>query len=167
MIRPPLGALAIPPWMRAAMRDLDDGVREVPGGDAHPEIRRALAMVGFGSQASDEIPNCAAMLCKWVEDSTGLISPRSGLARAWSEWGVEIPYAPLGAIVVLSRGSDPRFGHVTLWGGAANLTADGELESFLGLGANQRDPATREADQVCWGTYEADRIVAVRWPAIT
>ena len=73
------------------------------------------------------------------------------MARSYLEWGVALTEAKLGAVAVLSRGSNAALGHVGFVIGASK----GKV--FL-LGGNQSDSVTISA-------FDARKVLGFRWPA--
>ena len=73
------------------------------------------------------------------------------MARSYLDWGVPIANAKLGAVAVLSRGSDPGQGHVGFVVGAA------KDQLFL-LGGNQKDAVTVQS-------FPTGRLLGLRWPS--
>lgn len=135
------------PWLDEAWRLY--GVHERRGNSDHPDIMSLYRDVGHPGIAHDETPWCAAFLGACLERA-GERSTRSLMARSYSQWGVRLREPRLGAIVVLSRGADPAFGHVGFWVGE---TAS---KLFL-LGGNQADSVSVEA-------FDKRRLIDMRWP---
>ena len=114
-----------------------------------PDIMSLYREVGHPGIAHDETPWCAAFLGACLERA-GQRSTRSLMARSYSHWGVRLKQPRLGAIIVLSRGADPVFGHVGFWVGET------ESKLFL-LGGNQ-------TDSVSVASFDKRRLIDVRWP---
>lgn len=135
------------PWLSEAWRLY--AIREKRGKADNKDIMALYRDVGHPGIAHDETPWCAAFLGACLERA-GLRSTRSLMARSYALWGKAIDQPRLGAIVVLSRGPDPVFGHVGFWLGATSK------KIFL-LGGNQ-------SDAVSVAAFDKDRLVALRWP---
>jgi uncharacterized protein (TIGR02594 family) len=137
-----------PRWLELAWRDL--GVAEMPGSTSNPTIVRYYADVGQPAVTGDEVAWCAAFLGACLERA-GVASTRSLAARSYLAWGKPLAEPRLGAIAVLSRGSDPALGHV---GFLVGHTTD----NLYLLGGNQ-------SDAVCVSPFPRSRLIAFRWPA--
>lgn len=136
-----------PPWLAAAWAEL--GQREVRGSADNARIRAFFRDVGHPAILHDEVAWCAAFAGACLERA-GFASTRSLMARSYLRWGEEIEGGRLGAIVVLSRGSDPAAGHVGF--------LLGETASHLMLlGGNQ-------GDAVSVAAYPKTRLIGLRWP---
>lgn len=133
------------PWLPIAMAEL--GVREAPGDADNPRIVEYHQATTLRA-TDDEVPWCSAFAC-WVMQRAGVSSARSAAARSWLTWGQSSPLRP-GAVVVLSRGTNPAQGHV----GFALAWNDALV--WL-LGGNQ-------GDAVSVAAYRRERVVGVRWP---
>jgi uncharacterized protein (TIGR02594 family) len=136
-----------PPWLRLARAEF--GVREIPGPEANARILSYFALCNVIPESGDETPWCSVG-AGWVCEKAGYRSPRSARARAWLPWGVAVK-PRIGAFTVLSRGPDPRFGHVGLWIGQSH-------DRVLLLGGNQGNGWSISA-------YEQARVIGYRWPA--
>lgn len=137
-----------PPWLELALDEL--GVQEVSGKGTNPQIAEYLKTVDMPSD--DDIGWCSA-LENWLMIKSFIQGTRSALARSWCSWG-EKSELRSGAVVVLKRGADPKYGHVTNcldW-------AAGE-PVFYGIGGNQRN-------RVAISPYLLTNILAVRWPKL-
>jgi uncharacterized protein (TIGR02594 family) len=139
-----------PAWLEQAWREA--GVREVPGPASNERILAFFREVGHAQVRDDEVAWCAAFLGACLERA-GHRSTRSLLARSYLEWGIPLDIPRLGAIAVLSRGSDPGQGHVGFVVGC-----DGDR--FFLLGGNQQDSVTVQA-------FERARLIGLRWPSVT
>lgn len=135
------------PWLDEAWRLF--GVHERQGSADHPEIMSLYREVGHPGIRHDETPWCAAFLGACLERA-GFRSTRSLMARSYSQWGVRLSQPRPGAIIVLSRGADPVYGHVGFWVGQ---TAS---RIFL-LGGNQSNAVTVSS-------FDKRRLIDVRWP---
>lgn len=120
-----------PSWMAEAWREL--GQSELSGSAHNPRIVAMFDELGHPDQG-DETAWCAAFVGACMERA-GISSTRSLRARSYLEWGVATDNPAAGAIVVLSRGSDPALGHVGFLVGATDAKA------FV-LGGNQSNAVT-------------------------
>lgn len=136
-----------PPWLEHARRHL--GVREVPGMRHEPLILAWWRAIKRGGIKDDETPWCAAFVGAMLE-AVGLMSTRFEGARSYATWGQPLPYAAMGAIVVLWRRGGG--GHV---GFEVGRDAVGNV---MLLGGNQ-------SNAVSVAAFSPARIVARRWPA--
>src|SRR5690606_6230947 len=138
-----------PAWLDHAWQEA--GVRETPGPASNSRILQFFRDVGHADVTSDEVAWCAAFVGACLERA-GLRSTRSLLARSYLDWGIAISRAKLGAIAVLSRGSNPGQGHVGFVVGAA------KDQLFL-LGGNQKDAVTVQS-------FPMERVLGLRWPGL-
>lgn len=136
-----------PDWLLWAWREI--GVREVAGSHDNARIIDMFKDVGHASIDNDEVAWCAALLGACLERS-GRLSTRSLMARSYLQWGRQLDTARLGAIAVLSRGSNPALGHVGF------IVGEADAHVFL-LGGNQ-------ADAVSVAPFEKSRVLSYRWP---
>jgi uncharacterized protein (TIGR02594 family) len=97
----------------------------------------------------DETAWCAAFLGAMLERSE-LRSTRSLRARSYVTWGTGIDAPRLGAVAVLTRGSDPALGHVGFVVGETD-------DALYLLGGNQSNAVTVQA-------FARSRLLALRWP---
>jgi len=137
-----------PAWLAEAWGEL--GVHEVPG---HRHSRRVLSFfrdADRGDIKKDEVPWCAAFVGACLERA-GQEATGSLLARSYLDWGKGLEAPRFGAVAVLTRGANPRAGHVGFWVGE---TAD---KVFL-LGGNQSDAVTVSG-------YAKSRLLGFRWPS--
>jgi uncharacterized protein (TIGR02594 family) len=137
-----------PRWLAEAWREFGQG--EIPGSRHNPRITAFFKELGHEKYARDEVAWCAAFVGACLERA-GLSSTRSLMARSYSSFGTKIDTERFGALAVLSRGSDPAFGHV---GFVVGWTG----QKLWLLGGNQ-------ANQVSVAAYPRRRLVALRWPA--
>ena len=127
-----------------AMRFVGE-VHEIPGEQHSPFIQWCLECCGYGPEAPDEIPWCAAFVSRicWI---CRLPRSKSAAARSWLQVGTAkaLPDAFIGDIVVLKRGqgagqSGPDVlqapGHVGFYAGR-------EAGRVLILSGNQSDAVT-------------------------
>lgn len=136
-----------PEWMARAWAEL--GQRERPGSADNPRVVAYYADVGHVGVRHDEVAWCAAFAGACLERA-GRPSTRSLMARTYLRWGEALDEPRLGAIAVLSRGSDPASGHVGFWVGETN-------DSVLLLGGNQ-------SDSVSVAGFPKARLIGLRWP---
>lgn len=95
------------------------GMKEIPGTEDNPQIL-AMLRLDMAWPKGDEVPWCSAFVnyCAWL-----LRLPRSKSlrARSWLEVGehVNLEYGAYSGfdIVVLSRGKNPKAGHVGFYAG--------------------------------------------------
>lgn len=137
------------PWLDEAWRLF--GVRETRGPGDHPDVMALYRAVGHPGIAHDETPWCAAFVGACLERS-GIASTRSLMARSYSGWGRALSRPRPGAIVVLSRGSDPVYGHVGFWVGET-------ASKIFVLGGNQSNAVTV-------AVFDKKRLLDVRWPDV-
>jgi uncharacterized protein (TIGR02594 family) len=134
-----------PRWLASAWSEL--GQREVGGRADNPRV--AALFRDVGQNAHDEVPWCAAFVGACLERA-GIKSTRSLLARSYLGWGAPLEEGRVGAIAVLSRGSDPAAGHVGF------LLGETAGNVYL-LGGNQSDAVTVAA-------FPRGRLLGLRWP---
>lgn len=141
-------------WMEIAWADA--GVEEVSGPKANPRIVEYFRGVGRPEITSDEIAWCAAAagfyLLKAGIPIDQIPKEKRLLARSYAVIGSALPKSQprVGALAVLSRGSNPAYGHV---GFVTGWTKD----TIVLLGGNQ-------SNKVCTQHFARSRIVALRWP---
>lgn len=139
-------------WMEIAWADV--GVEEVSGPKANPRIIEYFRGVGRPEITSDEIAWCAAAvgyyLLKAGISIDQIPKEKRLLARSYAVIGTPLENPRNGAIAVLSRGSNPAYGHV---GFVVGWTKD----TIALLGGNQ-------SNKVCVQHFARSRIVALRWP---
>lgn len=135
-----------PAWLALARRSI--GVKEVPGRETSPVIRRwLLALKAWWTD--DETPWCGVAVAWWIT-AAHLTPPAAWYrARAWLDWGTELREPILGCVVVYERGAG---GHVGL---VVGVDAQDRL---MTLGGNQRD-------RVSVAPFERRRVLGYRWPA--
>jgi uncharacterized protein (TIGR02594 family) len=117
-----------PAWLQAAF--VERHVVEVEGPGSHPRILEYFRATSYKA-TDDAVPWCSAALC-FVFEQAGVRSPRNAAARSWLGWGRSIPEPRRGAVAVLSRGSSPTSGHVT-------LVLAANAEHIWGYGGNQNN----------------------------
>ena len=116
-----------------------------------PAIRNLFRDAGHAHVRDDEVAWCAAFVGACLERAD-VASTRSLAARSYLAWGRKLDEGRLGAIAVLSRGTDAALGHV---GFVIGETAG----QVLLLGGNQ-------GDRVSVAAYEKSRLLGYRWPAL-
>jgi uncharacterized protein (TIGR02594 family) len=131
------------------------GLHEIPGPQSEPEILALAADAGCPWVHDDETAWCALFVGGTLKRA-GVKPSGSAAARSYQHWGIDVLedgalFAPVGSIIVLSRGDDPSHGHVAY---AVGRTNDGRI---LLLGGNQKDMVRIDAFPV-W------RVIAARWP---
>lgn len=137
-----------PPWMAFAWSEL--GQKEIAGASTNPRIAAYFRRAGNPQIRDDETPWCAAFVGACL-DSANLSGTTSLAARSYLAWGVAADEPGYGAIVVLSRGSDPTLGHVGF------LVGKTDTHVML-LGGNQSNAVTVAA-------FTQDRVLAFRHPS--
>ena len=135
-----------PAWLTAAWAQF--GVREVAGSGHASRVVKYFRDAGHSQITNDETPWCAAFVGAMLERSE-LAGTGSLLARSYLKWGVAIDEPKLGAIAVLTRGSDPGAGHVGFYLGASD-------DKIFLLGGNQ-------GDAVSVAPFARDRVLGFRW----
>ena len=144
-------------------------IEELEGGQDHPLIQWWLMLAGFGADAADEIPWCAAFVngIAWELDLPH--PPKAGRparARSWLLIGRPIlpEHAAVGFdIAILKRGIGPQPGpeviaapgHVGFYAGRGAGLTPGEPERIMVLGGNQ-------SDCVSVASYPAALLLGVR-----
>lgn len=136
-----------PAWLGAAWAEF--GVREGAGARDEARVVTYYREAGHGEVVHDEVPWCAAFAGAMLVRS-GLKGTGSLMARSYLRWGEAIAEARLGAIAVLTRGSDPAAGHVGFVVGAT-------AQHVYLLGGNQ-------GDAVSVAAFEIGRLLGYRWP---
>lgn len=143
-------ALRQPAWLDHAWAEL--GQREIAGSSSNARIADYIRRAGHPQVADDSTPWCAAFVAACLE-SAGIAGTGSLLARSYLSWGEETMAPPLGAVTVLSRGSDPALGHI---GFLVGETDDG----LMLLGGNQSNAVSVER-------FPRNRLLAFRVPRAT
>jgi uncharacterized protein (TIGR02594 family) len=131
-------------WMKIALAE--QGIAEGGPGRSNPRIEAYHATTAGGAEP-DSVPWCSSFVNYCIAKS-GLQGTNSKQARSWAQWGVASDRRP-GSIVVLERGNPPQ-GHVGFFVGPD----DSRIRL---LGGNQ-------GDKVSIASYDAERVIAVRWP---
>lgn len=136
-----------PGWLGHAWPET--GTREVPGAGSNARIAALFKDAGHPEIKSDEVAWCAAFVGACLARA-GLRGTGSLQARSYLAWGQPVEGFRLGAIAVLSRGSDTTQGHVGF------LVGETATEIRL-LGGNQSDAVTVE-------DFPKSRLLGLRWP---
>lgn len=136
-----------PSWMSFAWRDF--GVKEIKGRRDETRIVKYFRAVGHSKITDDETAWCAAFVGACLERA-GIASTRSLMARSYLKWGRALKRPVPGCIAVLSRGANPKLGHVGFF---LRETKAGVVL----LGGNQRD-------RVGVNKYTKTRVLDYRWP---
>jgi uncharacterized protein (TIGR02594 family) len=129
-----------------AMKEL--GTAEIFGDTHNSRIVEYHAATSLRA-TSDEIAWCASFV-NWCLKKASINGTNSARARSFLTWGVAVSLeeAERGDIVVLSRGTNPLFGHVGFFAGQ-------EGKSVLVLGGNQ-------SNKVSLSPYPLHRILSIR-----
>lgn len=135
----------LPKWLQVAEREL--GQHEIRGGE-NPRIVAYHQTTTLRAR-EDEVPWCSSFV-NWCMLNSGLDGTRSAAARSWLHWGREVETPEMGCVVVMSRGRNPRSGHVAFWVGQL-------ADHVLVLGGNQGDRVQVDA-------YPLDRVLSYRMP---
>lgn len=135
------------PWLLWARRQV--GLREFKGKKHNPRIVQMFAAIKAPWFTTDETPWCAAFVGAMLEQS-GWRSSRSARARSYEGWGTELDKPAVGAVCVLSRGNNPKQGHVGFVAGWTKTTV-------TLLGGNQ-------GDEVSHAAFRKSRVVGYFWP---
>jgi uncharacterized protein (TIGR02594 family) len=134
------------------------GTKERTGEHDHPLIQWWLSLCGYGFDAHDEVPWCAAFV-NGIAWELRLPRSKSAAARSWLDVGTVIPLAearPGFDVVIFKRGRGPQPGpevrrapgHVAFF--AARVGSD-----VLVCGGNQ-------ANEVTFARYPAADVIGVR-----
>ena len=129
-----------------AMKEL--GTAEIFGDTHNSRIVEYHAATSLRA-TSDEVAWCASFV-NWCLKKASIDGTNSARARSFLTWGVAVSLevAQRGDIVVLSRGTNPLFGHVGFFAGQ-------EGKSVLVLGGNQ-------SNNVSISPYPLHRILSIR-----
>ena len=122
----------VPRWYEIAKGE--EGIKEFPGDADNPQVVKYLKSCSTLSQSfqrNDETAWCSAFV-NWCVEQAGFEGTESAAARSWMHWGKPAAAPKKGCIVVLSRGSNPAFGHVGFFVAQTSTTV--QL-----LGGNQHD----------------------------
>lgn len=132
-------------WIVEAKKHI--GKKEVLGSGNNPWILALWKAIKNGGIKEDAVPWCAAFV-GGVLEASGIRSTRSGAARSYLGWGVELAIPIYGCVVVFSRNGGGHVGFVMGQDSAGNL---------LVLGGNQ-------GDAVNVRSFPRSRVVGYRWP---
>jgi uncharacterized protein (TIGR02594 family) len=136
-----------PAWLREAWRLL--GIRELKGRAHNKTIVNLYRDAGHPSVSDDETPWCAAFVGACL-GRAGVNNTKSLMARSYTTWGRAAGMTTIGAVAVLSRGSNPSLGHVGF------IVGETSEKLFL-LGGNQKNSVSVQA-------FPKSRFIAARWP---
>lgn len=140
---------ADPLWLAIALREMDTGVEEIVGPNAHnPRIIEYHSATSLGA-TDDETPWCSSFV-NWCMMKANLPRTDSAMARSWLRWGVDLDEPRRGCVVVFSRPPSPTSGHVAFY-----INLDGGRVYVLG--GNQ-------SNQVNITGYPFSRVLGYRWP---
>jgi uncharacterized protein (TIGR02594 family) len=130
------------------------GVTETPGTAATPRILEYFKWcpsLPVGMATTDETSWCSALI-NFGLGTCKLKHTGSAAARSWERHGRALPRFVRGGIVVLSRGPDPKHGHVGI-----SLNYGKQITL---LGGNQTAKGCVSIE-----SYPLWRVVAMRWPS--
>lgn len=137
-------------WMDIAQGEI--GVKEYSGSqNNNPRVLEYHAETSLNA-SNDETPWCSAFAC-WVMKKAGFQGTRSALARSWLSWGSALNGPKFGAIVITSRGNNPRQGHV-------GFVSRFDANTVWILGGNQRDEVNVTA-------FKRSSVIGYRYPGPT
>lgn len=140
--------LGDPPWLTIARREI--GVKEAFGKADNSRIIEYLKATHIvPARQHDETPWCAAFV-GWCLEKSGINPSRKAAARSYMTWGHELEKPQLGCVVVLTRGDNPKQGHVGFYIGEQG-------SDILLLGGNQHNA-------VSIAPYARMRVLSYRWP---
>jgi uncharacterized protein (TIGR02594 family) len=134
-------------WLDIAAGEI--GTSETFGPETDARVGKYLASAGLTSDG-DDLPWSAAFV-NWVIEQAGLPGTKSGMARQWLSWGLEVQTPVIGAVVVFSRTSNPMLGTVGFFIGADTKG------NVIYLGGNIQN-------QVTVGSLPPTRVLGYRWP---
>jgi len=146
-IKPETRGEEIPSYYRLAVGEM--GVRELKGPRKHNKRIVEYHYATSLKATADEVPWCASFVC-WCLESSGVRSSRSARARSYEKWGKGIEKPTVGCVVVLSRGRNPKQGHVGFY-------VKEDDKSVYVLGGNQ-------SDEVNVSKYSKSRVLGYRVP---
>lgn len=142
-----------PAWL--ALARLEDGTVEVAGKGNNPRIVRYYAESGHPQTVSDETAWCAAFVGSMLHRA-GYPNTGSLMAKSYLKYG-EPCDLKVGAICVMDRGNDKRFGHV-------GFVVGYDHANVFVLGGNQWNQKTRRSEIVNVGKFPRSKIIGYRWP---
>lgn len=133
-----------PCWLIEARRHL--GVREIPGTNDAPFLRRWQAQLG--APWLGPAPWCGVFVA-WCLRQCQCEPPKAWYrARAYLDWGFVQPVPAVGSVVVFDRAGGGHVGFVAGKTGANRLAV---------LGGNQ-------GDAVSVASFDRSRVLGYRWP---
>lgn len=139
-----------PLWYQIAVREMNTGIDEIPGHDAHNprivEYHQATSL----KATDDETAWCSSFI-NWCMMKAGQERTNNAMARSWLNWGKKLDPPEKGCVVVFSRPPNPASGHVALF---EEIRGD----RIFVLGGNQ-------SNQVNISSYPRVRLLDYRWPA--
>jgi uncharacterized protein (TIGR02594 family) len=141
----------LPPWLRTAYKEMELGIKEIPGPKHSPRILSYWDYVDGYSAREDEVPWCSAGM-NYVFGVNGIEGSRRANARSWLDWGQVLDDPIQGCVVIFYRG-DPKgwTGHVALF------TSWMSKKTIRCIGGNQKDRWTDEP-------FALGRVLGWRWP---
>ena len=125
-------------------------VATLDGASSNPRIEEYHRSVSDRSW-NDKVPWCSSYLT-WCMFRAGIPGTGSALARSWLNWGVPLPSARIGCVVVLW------YEQPDSWKGHVGLFLREEDDHICLWGGNQ-------LGEVCELRYPVDRVIGYRWPA--
>lgn len=132
-------------FLQAALMEMN--VREVKGKNHNPRILQYHKATSLKASA-DEVPWCASYMNFIIEEKCGVKGTNSAAARSFETWGKELQFPNPGCVVVLSRGSNPAYGHVGFYLYESN-------DKIYIVGGNQNNSVSIEG-------YKKSRLVSYR-----
>ncbi len=136
------------PWVKAALDELDRGVKEIPGPGSNPRIEAYHAVTAAGA-APDGIAWCASFVCFCLQRA-GQRHTSSKASKSYRTYGVAHPIG-LGSIGVIQNPIRRNRGHVGI------VVGYDERWRVVLLGGNQ-------ADSVCLRAYPFRKFKTFRMP---
>lgn len=131
-------------FLQAAFQEMN--VKEIKGKNHNPRILQYHKATNLKA-STDEVPWCSAFV-NFIVQKSDYVGTDSALARSWEHWGNELDRPVPGCVVVLSRGSNPKFGHVGFY-------LYETKKNIVLLGGNQ-------GDAVSIGSYLKSRLICYR-----
>jgi uncharacterized protein (TIGR02594 family) len=129
------------PWFEIAKREMERGVREIPGRVHNPRIVQYHKATTLRA-TTDETPWCSAFV-NWCMKQAGIKGTRDARAISWLNWGQKLNSPRPGCLVVFNH-------HVAFY----HSTSRNRLQL---LGGNQ-------SDRVKISRYSKSSVRAYRWP---
>ena len=140
--------IVVPTWFLIALKEL--GVSETKGVNHSPRVLEYHDTTTLDAD-TDEVPWCSSFI-NWCIVKAGLKGTNSAAARSWLDWGRRIEKPTLGCLVVFSRGSNPKAGHVGFYVESVN-----HGKHLNVIGGNQND-------RVQLSTYPVTSVLAYIMP---